>query len=280
MAYQTILAFLSEEKSAERVLAAAISLANKSDAHLIGLHVAPVYHVYATVAVDFSAEILDAQSNALEIEAHGLKKIFEKMTGENTVKREWRSIQVNSALVSEAVVNHARSADVVVAAQHDPDKDDIDVTRVLEQLLIDSGRPVLMVPYAGDHVDFGKNITLAWNASRESARACAAALPLLKMAEKVTVLWVNPQSENGDTMDVPGSEIAKYLSRHGISAEIDNSRTRLPEVGDEILSRVSDNGSDLLVMGAYGHSRLRELVFGGASRHILKNMTVPVLMSN
>ena len=96
----------------------------------------------------------------------------------------------------------------------------------------------------------------------------------------MTILWVNPQTEDGDAIDVADSEIARHLSRHGINVEIDYSRTGLPEVGDEILSRVCDNDSDLLVMGAYGHSRLRELVFGGASRHILKHMTVPVLMSN
>ena len=162
MSYKTILVYLSEEKSAERVLKTAIALANMSDAHLIGLHVAPIFHVYSTVAVDFTAEILEAQSNALKIEAAGVKKIFDRMMEKNSIKSEWRSIQVNSALVSEAVVNHARCADVIVAAQRDPDHDDIGVTRVLEQLLIDSGRPVLMVPYAGTHNEFGKNITLAW----------------------------------------------------------------------------------------------------------------------
>ena len=278
MPYQTILVYLSDERSAERVLKSAIALAGKSDAHLIGLHVAPVYHVYSTVAVDLTAEILESQSNALKLEAEGLRKIFEKMTKAAAIKSEWRSIQVNSALVSEALINHARCADVIVTAQPDPDHDDVNVTRILEQLLVDTGRPVLLIPYIGTHTEICENITLAWNASRESARASAAALPLLKMAEKVTVLWVNPQNENGDSMDVPGSEIAASLSRHGVNVETDYSTTKLPEVGDEILSRVADNGSDLLVMGAYGHSRLREFVFGGASRHMLKNMTVPVLM--
>jgi len=280
MSYQTILVYLSDKRSIERVLKAAIALTIKSDAHLIGLHVAPVYHVYSTVAVDLTAEILESQSNALKVEAEVLKKIFEKMTNAASIKSEWRSIQVNSALVSEAVVNHARCTDVIVAAQPDPDHDNLNDTRVLEQLLIDSGRPVLLIPYIGVTEDFGKNITIAWNASRESARASHAALPLLKMADKVSVLWVNPQKEDGDAMDVPGSEIATCLSRHDVNVETDYSTTNLPEVGDEILSRVADNDTDLLVMGAYGHSRLREFIFGGASRHMLKHMTVPVLMAH
>ncbi len=278
MSYKTILVYLSDDRSAERVLSAAIALASKNDAHLIGLHVAPVFHVYSTVAIDLTAEILEAQSNAVKQESVGLKKIFDKMTENNVIKAEWRSIQVNSSLVSEAVVNHARCADVIVVAQPDPDHDDVNATRILEQLLIDSGRPVLLVPYVGIKGEFGKNITIAWNASRESARASAAALPLLKRADKVSVLWVNPKNEPGDPMDVPGSEIATNLARQGVNVETDYSTTKMPEVGDEILSRIADNGSDLLVMGSYGHSRLREFVFGGASRHMLEHMTVPVLM--
>lgn len=278
MSYKTILVYLSDERSAKRILKTASALAARNDAHLIGLHVAPIYHVYSTVAIDLTAEILDSQSNALKIESEGLKKIFEDMTENTTATSEWRSIQVNSALVAEAVINHARCADLVVVAQPDPGHDDVGVTRVLEQLLVDSGRPVLMIPYIGTHDEIGKNVTLAWNASRESARASAAALPLFKRAEKVTVLWVNPHSEEGDPMDVPGSEIAACLSRQGINVVTDYSTTKLPEVGDELLSRIADNGADVLVMGAYGHSRLREFVFGGASRHILQHMTVPVLM--
>jgi len=280
MAYQTILVYLSDKKSAERVLNTAISLAVRHDAHLIGLHVASVFHVYSTVAVDLTAEILDAQKKALEVEAAGIKKIFDKMTKKEAIECEWRSLQVNSTMVSAVVINHARCTDLVVAAQSDHDYDDNNAIRILEQLLIDTGRPVLMVPYAGEHTDFGHNITIAWNASRESARAVASAMPMLKRAEKVTVLWVNPQSETGEVMNVPGSEIATCLSRHGINVETDFSRTKLPEVGDEILSRLADNQSDMLVMGAYGHSRLREFIFGGASRHLLEHMTVPVLMTH
>ena len=278
MSYKTILVYLSDERSAERILKTASALAARNDAHLIGLHVAPIYHVYSTVAIDLTAEILDSQSSALKMESEGLKKIFEDMTENTTATSEWRSIQVNSALVSEAVINHARCADLIVVAQPDPGHDDVSVTRILEQLLVDSGRPVLMIPYIGTHDEIGKNVTLAWNASRESARASSAALPLFKRAEKVTVLWVNPHSEEDDPMDVPGSEIASSLARHGINVVTDYSTTKLPEVGDELLSRIADNGADVLVMGAYGHSRLREFVFGGASRHMLQHMTIPVLM--
>lgn len=280
MSYQTILVYLSDDRSAKRVLKMAMELARKSDAHVIGLHVAPVFQVYSSIAVDLTAEILEAQTNALKIETAGIRKVFDDLTENDDVKSEWRSIQAHSSLLGEAVVNHARCADIVVAAQPDPDHDDVNVTRVIEQLLTDSGRPILLVPYVGEHTEIGKNITIAWNASREAARASAAALPLLQGAEKVSVLWVNPQNEYGDTMDVPGSEIATCLSRHGVRAETDSTTSSLPEIGDEILSRVADSGADLLVMGAYGHSRLREFIFGGASRHMLQHMTVPVLMAH
>lgn len=278
MSYKTILVYLNDEQQAEQVIKAAVAIAQKNSAHLIGLHVASVPQYYSTVAVDLTAEIVEIQNSALKQESKKMKAIFEKFTATEDILTEWRSLQAHSALVADTIVNHGRCVDLVVAGQADPDRSDIGVGRVLERFLIDSGRPVLIIPYAGSHAVIGENITIAWNASRESARAVAAALPLLKAAKKVSVLWVNPDDESGENIDVPGAEIATCLSRHGVHSETDHSTTRQPEVGGELLSRVADEGADLLVMGAYGHSRMREFIFGGASRHILQQMTVPVLM--
>ncbi len=280
MSYRTILVYLYDKKNAKRLLETAIALAKKSDSHLIGLHVLPIYHIYSTVAIDLTAEIVEARHNALQVEAQGMKDIFEKTTKDEGMAAEWRCVEERSALVAEAVIEHGRCADLIVAGQPDPEHDDIGSSRISEQFLIEAGRPVLFIPYAGTHKNIGRNITIAWNASRESTRATFEALPFLKAADHVKILWVNPNQVNGHHVDVPGSEIATCLSRHGITAEADHSVTHLSEVGDELLSRIADSGSDLLVMGAYGHSRLREFIFGGVSRHVLQHMTVPVLMSH
>lgn len=275
MSYKTILVYLNDKSAAEHVLVSAIALARKHDAHLIGLHVDSLFQVHSVVGADADPEITRTQKKMQKFEAVEIEDIFETNTKKEGISAEWRLVQAHSSLIAGVVANHARCVDLIITGQANPQHDDKYVSDILEGFLIDSGRPVLVIPYVGNYENIGENITFAWNASRESARAASAALPVFKLAKKVTVLWVNA-NEEGD--DLPGAEIATNLARHGVNVETKHSVSALPEVGDEILSRISDLSSDLLVMGAYGHSRLREFIFGGASHHILRHMTVPVLM--
>ena len=128
--------------------------------------------------------------------------------------------------------------------------------------------------------DFGKKVLVAWNARREAARAVFDALPLLQQAQEVKVIWVNPQDEGGVASDVPAGDICAALARHGVKCEATEVARPQTNVGRTLLMRAAEYGSDLLVMGCYGHSRLREFVLGGASRHVLDHMTIPVLMSH
>ena len=145
-----------------------------------------------------------------------------------------------------------------------------------------AGRPVLAVPYAGKFDTIGKRIVIAWDARREAARAVADAVPLLEQAESVVTLSINPHggAQAGTHGEIPGADIATHLARHGISVEAQQLVANDISVGDMLLSRLSDLTADLLVMGVYGHSRARELVLGGVTRHILNHMTVPVLLSH
>ncbi|MFK5978389.1 MAG: universal stress protein [Rhizobiaceae bacterium] len=275
MSYKTMLVYLNDKSSAEHVLVSAIALARKHGAHLIGLHVDSLFQVHSVVGADAESGIALTQYKMQEFDAAEIEGIFEKNTKKEGVSAEWRLVQAHSSLIAGVVATHARCADLIITGQANPQHDDKYVSDILEGFLIDTGRPVLVIPYVGNYENIGENITFAWNASRESARAAFAALPVFKMAKKVTVLWVNADEEGSD---LPGAEIATSLARHGVNVETKHSASELPEVGDEILSRISDLSSDLLVMGAYGHSRLREFIFGGASHHILRNMTVPVIM--
>jgi nucleotide-binding universal stress UspA family protein len=148
-----------------------------------------------------------------------------------------------------------------------------------ERLALESGRPVLVVPYVGTYPDMGRNVVVAWKPGREAARAVFDALPILEAAETVTILEIKHKGEATDAL-APDTTIAAALGRHGIKPVVRSSVAVDISVGDEILSRLADFGADLLVMGAYGHSRMRELVFGGATRHIARHMTVPTLFSH
>jgi nucleotide-binding universal stress UspA family protein len=144
-------------------------------------------------------------------------------------------------------------------------------------LAVESGRPVLVIPYAGRYAEIGRNAVVAWKATREAARAAFDALPLLKSAQNVQILEVN-EDHVGET--VPDTAIAAALGRHGIKPTHRVSGAADIATGDEILSRIADASADLLVMGAYGHSRMREFVLGGVTRHISRHMTAPTLWSH
>lgn len=168
-------------------------------------------------------------------------------------------------------VRQALLHDLVVLGQRDAEDPTADVPRdFVESVAMDSGRPVLAVPYAGQFTDVGRNVLIAWKATRESARALAAVLPLLRDGARVHVAsWGSDPRE-----------IEPLLLRHGIQAQFHDEGRAPGELGDALLSLAADLSVDLLAMGCYGHSRARELMLGGASRTVLQAMTVPVLLAH
>jgi nucleotide-binding universal stress UspA family protein len=145
-------------------------------------------------------------------------------------------------------------------------------------LALGVGRPVLVVPRYGTFERLGERVLIAWNGSREATRAVHDAIPILKRAITVTVLSIDPEVDSPPR--TPSADITLHLARHGIAAEAASTSSVDFGVGNALLSRAADLGADLIVMGAYGHSRMREMVLSGATRHLLQNMTVPVLMSH
>jgi nucleotide-binding universal stress UspA family protein len=146
---------------------------------------------------------------------------------------------------------------------------------------MESGRPVLIVPNGGVQRRVGEKVLVAWNARREAARAVFDALPILRGARDVKVVWVNPQAERERPQDTPaGDDICTSLARHAVRCQATEQIAPRGSVGETLLACAKDMSADLLVMGCYGHTRARELVFGGASRHVLRHMAIPVLMSH
>jgi nucleotide-binding universal stress UspA family protein len=261
----------------------AAALGQRHGAHVTGICVIdlpppPLFYGDASLQVDPRTlqEVMTQMRTAATGEAAKVEALFRERLGRDGLSHEWRLVD---GFAGETVALHARYADLVILGQPDPNADP-GASGIPAPALLSSGRPVLLVPYAGDVATIGETVLVAWNASREAARAVNDALPLLREARAVTVLAVNPLGGIAGDGDVPAADIALHLARHGVKAEA--AHTVAPEIpeGDAILDYAADIGADLIVAGGYGHSRMREFVFGGVTRSLLTEMTVPVFLSH
>jgi nucleotide-binding universal stress UspA family protein len=275
--YKTILLHVNDERRVTGLVAAAAVLAARYEAHLIGLYVMPPVPTYGVTTV--GAGMIKASLGTFRAEANRVQAAFEKATRGLAFSTEWRLEDARSPGVAETIMDHGRLTDLIIASQRDRDWDFSMLLDEPERLAIESGRPVLIVPHQRTFSNFGRRITVAWNGTREAARATFDALPLLKDANNVRILWINPQ-DDPEAGDIPTAAIAGSLARHGVKCDGRMLLADNAKVGDVLRAEMEEDGSDLLVMGAYGQSRLREFVFGGATREVLRHMTVPVLMSH
>jgi len=278
MPYKTLLVHVDSGARAPVRIDIACRLARRFDAHLIGLHALTVFKLpgYARVAVEGGVQLAEYQAKLAAEAARQAKQVFERaVSAAGLTKSEWRESR-NDAV--EVVPVHARYADVVVIGQPNAADSSGVEPDFAERLLLSAGRPLLLVPYAGNFTDIGKRALVAWNASPEAARAVTDSIPLLREAQGVNVIAFNPDAAAHG--EVPGADIGLYLARHGIKVNVSQQTADDVDVGNQLLSRAADLDADLIVMGGYGHSRLKELVLGGVTRTILQSMTVPVLMSH
>ncbi len=249
-------------------------LARRFDAHLTGLcliralALPPAVGTYMTAELE--AQILDDENKRAEA---ALER-FRKAASSEDIEFDTRTDRGTPQEHADIVSLHGRYADLTVIGQPDPEA----ITTSLDpgDVVMAAGGPVMIVPHIGTPKTTAENVMIAWNASRESARAVRDSMPLLEGAKSVEVVCFRPET-TGSHGDLPGADIGLHLSRHGIDVDVQIIEGRGIDVGNALLSHVADRGSDLLVMGCYGHSRLREAVLGGATRTILSTMTVPVL---
>lgn len=264
---------------------AAIAFAAAHDAHLSALYCIGEIHFEGWA--DWPLDLVEQQASDQESTAETVIGRFRDKAEGAGIRYETRTVRTRMNAIAEQVALHARYADLAILGQVDPDEPPAGGTALVQQVLLGSGRPVLVIPYigapgqgSGEGIHIGRDTVVAWDAGREATRAVNDALPILERARRVTVLAADPGRSPGHHGEEPGADIALHLSRHGIAVDVQ----RLPGGGlsaaDAILARIADAFDDLLVMGGYGHSRLREIVLGGATRHVLEEMTVPVLMSH
>jgi nucleotide-binding universal stress UspA family protein len=278
LSYKSILVQVDHAKACPARIDAAIDLALRYEAHLTGL-----YLIAEPTGASFTTgylppEIMETIKARAEERAEAGLARFRATAERNKLAFDIRIARGYDVELADIFSMHARYADLAVVGQDDPDEPASG--NLPEQVVLSCGRAVLLIPYIGAGETLGRRVVVAWDASREAARAVRAALPLLKGAAAVSVVSVNPRPAELGHGEVPGADIGLYLARHGVKVEVQRIDTRDLDVGNALLSHVASEAADLLVMGGYGHSRLREVVLGGATRTILHDMTVPVLMSH
>lgn len=274
MAIRDILVLIDGGERNTATLTLACGLAARHEARVIGLRcsdpLSPVMMYADPSAGLMVADLLEELRVKARAEAGVLEAAFRERLRIENVPGEWRFIEA-------AAWNHApaqaRLADLVVAEQ--PHGDD----RLVEELLFRSGRPVLVVPRVGEYAPPGRHILIGWNASREATRAVHDAMPLLRKAESVTILAAGA-GDKASPDTVPGADIVQHLARHGVVVSLARVSDANADPANLLLNAAADRGADLIVIGGYGHSRLREMVLGGVTRSLLHEMTVPVLFSH
>lgn len=275
--YKTILVHYDAGKTAPQRLETAIEVAELSGAHIACLYALSVMRVpsYAYEGTQVMREAqLRIRAEMLQAARRGYDECLRR-TGFD--RCEWRT---SDADAQDAVALHARYADLVVIGQQHPDSSGGVDEEFQRGAPLAVGRPLLVVPYAFERRPVGRRVLVAWNASREAARAVSDAMPLLRRAAEVHVVAFRPKIAAGAHGEEPGADISLYLARHGVkvtAAAYDDAQI---DIGNQLLSRAFDLSADLIVMGAWGHSRLREYILGGVTRTLLESMTVPVLMSH
>lgn len=276
MALKELLIIADNDTAYRSRLDVTFALAAEHGARVTGLHVMPppILPLYADIPIPESVE--KVQRLELEEAARLAAAVFAAAAAHSGVPTEWR---VAEGHVMHVAATHARYADLTVVPQGiDLGEPSADLHALPEELALSVGRPVLVIPRYGSFPRVGRDVLVAWNGSREATRAVHDALPLLQRAEQVTVLSIDPAVTPGDRL--PGADMSLYLARHGVTARAASVAGAEATVGDTLLSYAADHDIDLLVMGAYGHARLREMVLGGATRSLLQSMTVPVLLSH
>ena len=255
----------------------AVSIASVLGAHLSGVAFVydPIVPVSATGYIP--AEIIERQQADNEGFAKSALDRLGAATKRAGLSAEPLTISTSLAGAGEHFSRIARRFDLAVVGQAEPDTSSID-NIIAETTLFESGRPMIVVPYIQKGPLKLDRVMVCWDGSRQAARAIGDAMPLLTKAGKVEIVII--ANEPGKKDEIEGVDMGQHLARHGLKIEIERIPRGDVDVADALLSHAADSGADFMVMGGYGHSRLREFVLGGVTRSILQSMTVPVLMAH
>ncbi|MGB7037844.1 MAG: universal stress protein [Xanthobacteraceae bacterium] len=255
----------------------AISLASACGAHLTGIAFVydPIVPISGTGYIP--AEVIESQQSDNEAAAKAALDRFAEATRRAGLSAEPLSLTASLSGAGDQFGRIARRFDLAVVGQAEPEASSVEEI-VAETTLFESGRPVIMVPYIQKAPLKLDNVMVCWDGSRQSARAIADSMPLLVKAGRVEIVIIT--NERGKQEEIEGADMGQHLARHGLKVEVHRITGGNIDVADALLSHAADSSADFMVMGGYGHSRLREFVLGGVTHSIFKSMTVPLLMSH
>lgn len=278
MSFKTITTVLTTDLAGQSALDAALSLAAREGGHLtvvaLGIDRSMPAHYYAGAhAVMLETNFAEAQKDAADIATAA-----EKRLAAQGVPFTVEPMTAQVATIAPWIGQTVRFSDLVVLGKPYGKENGIEAEAVVEAALFGAGVPVLVVPGKALPAKFGR-VVVAWNEGDAALRAVRAALPILKMAELADIVVIDPPVHGPERSD-PGGELSQMLARHGVRAEVNVLARTMPRVSDVLLRHARDRAADLIVMGAYGHSRFREAIFGGATRHMLEEADLPVLMKH
>jgi len=280
MAYKTILVSLNEVARLPQLLETARSLGKTFGAHISGLYVIPAVQFYPSVGYEAMPQFFDGNQIYFKDNAKAVQDSFEKAMKAEGLSCDFQLVNGATANVSDEVIARGHCADLLLLSTANVDAPAGVEPDFVEQVVMAAGRPVMILPLKGDSKLDLSSIVLAWNDGREAARAAFDALPILRLAKSVSIVRLDPQKAPELQGKIAGTDVAEALSRHKVKAEVLNLPTISGDPGQALLACAADRGAGLIVMGAYGHSRLREFIFGGATIHVMSNLDRPVLMSH
>jgi nucleotide-binding universal stress UspA family protein len=272
-----IIVNLSVTKEGSVVAKYAVSVAAALQAHLTG--VAFIYDPVVPIsgAGYIPAEVIETQREDNETAAEAAIKSFTAAADQAGISAEPLTTSASLAGASDQFARMARRFDLAIVGQAQPEVSSMEQI-IGETTLFESGRPMIMVPYIQKAPFKTDNVMVCWDGSRTAARAVADAIPIIHNSGRVEIVIV--ASERGKQDEIEGADIGQHLARHGLKVDVHRISGGNIDVGDALLSHAADSSADLMVMGGYGHSRLREFVLGGVTRSIFESMTVPVLLSH
>ncbi|SOC10211.1 universal stress protein [Rhodobacter maris] len=279
MAYKTVLTIVTEVSQTQGQIDSAVAVARAEDAHLevlcLGVDRTQTGYYYAGATAFVQQEVLDrAQDEARETE----KAVNDRLSRED-IRWSTEAVVAQIGAIATVVGLRARFADIVVMGHPYGSGRGQELEAAVEAALFEGQAPVLIVP-DGQKVNLTpRRVVVAWNQSDEAMSAIREALPLLQRAQLVDITVIDPPAHGPERSD-PGGQLSQWLARHGVKVEVSVLAKTLPRISDVINRHVRDSSAQMVVMGAYGHSRFREAILGGATRNMLEQAEVPILMAH
>lgn len=276
MQFRDILLSVEPIRNGSLLIQNAVRFAKKQDANLTGLYAIEIFDFPGYIQAQLPKEVLENYRSIHKQEADRAEAAFREACTSAGIHWDWRCLEGERA---QSTIDNGRLADLILLGGG-KNAGDGPTGESSSRIMLECGRPVLLLPPTPIPEDVGSRVLLAWNGRREAVRAVHDAMPLLERADWVKAVMVNPDTGAPDYGDLPGSKLCRHLARHGVKVESREVRARGKSDGAALLSVAEEENANLIVMGAYGHARWRELVIGGVTDHVLRHAKLPVFLSH